>query len=99
MMIAPSEILTSNGRLRRMVKSDSAAFSELNADPLVMEFFRIHALSKKAKKSVNCGLPFGRAARTICRPVVTFMSSPFLIVGRNPARSAHGTRSVADEGG
>ena len=39
MLIAPAEILTSNGRLRRMVKSDSAAFSEMNADPLVMEFF------------------------------------------------------------
>lgn len=39
MLIAPSEILTSKGRLRRMVKSDSTDFSELNADPLVMEFF------------------------------------------------------------
>ncbi len=39
MLIAPPEILTSNGRLRHMVKSDSAVFSEMNADPLVMEFF------------------------------------------------------------
>jgi RimJ/RimL family protein N-acetyltransferase len=38
-MLAPSEILTSNGRLRRMVKSDLAAFSKMNADPRVMEFF------------------------------------------------------------
>jgi RimJ/RimL family protein N-acetyltransferase len=38
-MLAPSEILTANGRLRRMVKSDLAAFSKMNADPLVMEFF------------------------------------------------------------
>ena len=38
MLIAPAVILTSNGRLRRMVKSDLAAFSEMNADPLVMEF-------------------------------------------------------------
>jgi hypothetical protein len=39
MLIAPSEILTSNGRLRHMVKGDLSAFSEMNADPQVMEFF------------------------------------------------------------
>jgi RimJ/RimL family protein N-acetyltransferase len=39
MRIAPPEILTSNGRLRRVEKRDLAAFSEMNADPQVMEFF------------------------------------------------------------
>jgi RimJ/RimL family protein N-acetyltransferase len=39
MLIAPPEILTTKGRLRRMVKSDLAAFSEMNSDPRVMEFF------------------------------------------------------------
>ncbi|WP_035357596.1 GNAT family N-acetyltransferase [Edaphobacter aggregans] len=39
MLIAPSEILTSNGRLRHMVKGDLSAFSEMNADLRVMEFF------------------------------------------------------------
>ena len=39
MLIAPSEILTSNGHLRHMVKGDLSAFSEMNADPQVMEFF------------------------------------------------------------
>jgi hypothetical protein len=52
MMIAPSEIFTSNGRLRRLVKSDSAAFSELNADPLVMEFFP-HSCSLKESQEVG----------------------------------------------
>jgi RimJ/RimL family protein N-acetyltransferase len=39
MLIAPPEILTANGRLRRVVKGDLAGFSEMNADPRVMEFF------------------------------------------------------------
>lgn len=39
MLIAPPEILTANGRLRRVVKGDLATFSEMNADPRVMEFF------------------------------------------------------------
>jgi len=39
MQIAPSEILTSNGRLRRVATNDAPAFSEMNADPRVMKFF------------------------------------------------------------
>jgi RimJ/RimL family protein N-acetyltransferase len=39
MLIAPPEIPTGNGRLRRVAKGDVAAFSEMNADPRVMEFF------------------------------------------------------------
>jgi RimJ/RimL family protein N-acetyltransferase len=39
MPIAPPEILTANGRLRRVVKGDLSAFSEMNADPRVMGFF------------------------------------------------------------
>jgi RimJ/RimL family protein N-acetyltransferase len=54
MLIAPPEILTANGRLRRMTKGDFAAFSEMNADTRVMEFFphpwsleESHAASKR----------------------------------------------------
>jgi hypothetical protein len=43
MLIAPPEILTANGRLRRVVKGDLAGFSEMNADPRVMEFFLYRA--------------------------------------------------------
>ena len=39
MLTAPPEILTANGRLRRVVKRDFGTFSEMNADPRVMEFF------------------------------------------------------------
>jgi RimJ/RimL family protein N-acetyltransferase len=39
MLIAPSEIPTGSGRLRRVAENDLAAFSEMNADPRVMEFF------------------------------------------------------------
>ena len=39
MLIAPPEIPTRSGRLRRVAKDDIAAFSEMNADPRVMEFF------------------------------------------------------------
>ena len=39
MLIAPPEILTAKGRLRRMTKGDFGAFSEMNADTRVMEFF------------------------------------------------------------
>jgi ribosomal-protein-alanine N-acetyltransferase len=39
MLIAPLEILITHGRLRRVVGSDLAAFTEMNADPRVMEFF------------------------------------------------------------
>ena len=39
MLIAPPEIPTRSGRLRRVAKDDIAAFSEMNADPRVMGFF------------------------------------------------------------
>ena len=39
MLCAPPEILTANGRLRRLANSDLPAFSAMNADPRVMEFF------------------------------------------------------------
>ena len=39
MLIAPPEIPTGSGRLRRVAEDDIAAFSEMNADPRVMEFF------------------------------------------------------------
>jgi RimJ/RimL family protein N-acetyltransferase len=39
MACAPSEITLSTGRLRRLVPDDVGAFAQLNANPLVMEFF------------------------------------------------------------
>jgi RimJ/RimL family protein N-acetyltransferase len=39
MACAPSEITLSTGRLRRFVPADLGAFAQLNANPLVMEFF------------------------------------------------------------
>jgi RimJ/RimL family protein N-acetyltransferase len=39
MICAPSEIALSAGRLRRFVPQDIGPFAELNAHPLVMEFF------------------------------------------------------------
>lgn len=39
MLMAPSQIPTSYGCLRRIVKGDLVPFAEMNADPRVMEFF------------------------------------------------------------
>jgi len=39
MICAPSEIPLPTGRLRRFLPEDIGAFAELNANPLVMEFF------------------------------------------------------------
>jgi RimJ/RimL family protein N-acetyltransferase len=39
MLMAPSQIPTSYGCLRRVVKGDLVPFAEMNADPRVMEFF------------------------------------------------------------
>jgi RimJ/RimL family protein N-acetyltransferase len=39
MICAPSELPVLTGRLRRFVPEDISAFAELNANPLVMEFF------------------------------------------------------------
>ena len=39
MVCAPCEIPLPTGRLRRFLPEDIRAFAELNANPLVMEFF------------------------------------------------------------
>lgn len=49
MICAPAEIALPASRLRRFVPEAIDVFAALNADPIVMEFFRIHGPLRKAK--------------------------------------------------